>query len=137
MKFRGQHRWILKDTFGEFLWTFCLQELHFLATQEFTLRKCPLFLKIGHPAFWKLGHYLFNKKRDQAASFFWITLTLFFFSLWYFQKAGCPICKNSGCRLTSVLENSLSKRSLHLFFVSVSVSDLRLNDSTIDDIDFT
>ena len=81
----------------------------------------PLFLKIGHPAFWKSGTLLFAKSRlKKTGSFFiqkekrpgclfsfWITMTLVFCTLFFsksrvpnFQKAGCPIFKNSGCRLT-------------------------------------
>ena len=80
----------------------------------------PLFLKIGHPAFWKLGTLLFEKNRVQKTKViviqkekrqpglfsFWIKNDPVFFSLLFeksrvphFQKAGCPIFKNSGCRL--------------------------------------
>ena len=74
----------------------------------------PPFLKIGHPAFWKMGHPAFwkkqsaknqghcNSKREEAA---WSLLFLnkewpCFFQPVFLQKPGCPIFKNSGCRLT-------------------------------------
>ena len=75
--------------------------------------RAPCFLKIGHPAFWKKqsaknqGHC--NSKREEAA---WSLLFLnkecpCFFQPAFFQKAGCPIFKNSGCRLTGRVNNSI------------------------------
>ena len=61
----------------------------------------PCFLKIGHPAFCKKqGHFLFIKRRDQAASSLFEWQWPCFFALCFFQKTGCPIFKNIGCRLT-------------------------------------
>ena len=69
----------------------------------------PLFLKIGHPAFWKMGHPAFCKKQAEKNRVILYSkreetrLPLLFLNyndLCFFQKAGCPIFKNSGCRLT-------------------------------------
>ena len=68
--------------------------------------RAPCFLKNGAPCFlqkagWKKqGHSLFKKRRDQAASSLFELQWPWFFALCFFQKAGCPIFKNSGCRLT-------------------------------------
>ena len=75
--------------------------------------RAPCFLKIGHPAFWKkqaekTGSFFIQKEKRPGCLFsFWITMTLVFCTLFFsksrvpdFQKAGCPIFKNSGCRLT-------------------------------------
>ena len=72
------------------------------------------FLKIEHPALCKkqaekTGSFsiIQKEKRPGFLFSFWITMTLFFCTLLFsksrvpnFQKAGCPIFKNSGCRLT-------------------------------------
>ena len=71
--------------------------------------RAPCFLKNGAPCFlqkagWKKqGHSLFKKRRDQAASSLFELQWPWFFALCFFQKAGCPIFKNSGCRLTGRL----------------------------------
>ena len=63
--------------------------------------QAPCFLK---KAGWKKqGHSLFKKRRDQAASSLFELQWPWFFALCFFQKAGCPIFKNSGCRLTGRL----------------------------------
>ena len=75
--------------------------------------RAPCFLKNGAPCFlqkagWKKqGHSLFKKRRDQAASSLFELQWPWIFALCFFQKAGCPIFKNSGCRLTGRVGNSL------------------------------
>ena len=86
----------------------------------------PLFLKIGHPAFWKMGHPAFCKKQAEKNRVILYSkreetrLPLLFLNyndLGFlhsvfsksrvpdFQKAGWPIFKNSGCRLTGRISN--------------------------------
>ena len=68
--------------------------------------RAPCFLRNGAPCFlqkagWKKqGHSLFKKRRDQAASSLFELQWPWIFALCFFQKAGCPILKNSMCRLT-------------------------------------
>ena len=90
----------------------------------------PLFLKIGHHAFWKSGTLFFEKNRVQKTKViviqkenrqpglfsFWIENDLFFSASFLqkagcpiFQKAGCPIFKNSGCKLTGRVLQWFSK----------------------------
>ena len=71
----------------------------------------PLFLKMGHPAFWKKQaennrDILYSKREETRLPLLFLNYNdLGFFALCFFQKAGCPIFKNRGCRLTGRLSN--------------------------------
>ena len=75
----------------------------------------PLFLKIGHPAFWKLGTLFFEKSRVQKnmvifiqkekrqPALFSLWIKTMFFSACFLQKAGCPIFKKQGARFLRIV----------------------------------
>ena len=94
--------------------------------------RAPCFLKNGAPCFlqkagWKKqGHSLFKKRRDQAASSLFELQWPWFFALCFFQKAGCPIFKNSGCRLTGRICRWLSSARQKLSQLKSHVTPYKL-----------
>ena len=77
----------------------------------------------------KTGSFFIQKEKRPGCLFsFWITMTLVFCTLFFsksrvldFQKAGCPIFKNSVCRLTGRVSVSqpLGKYNLQCTFFQV------------------
>ena len=123
-------------------WSILVRNLTHVHSRPVNLH--PLFLKIEHPAFWKMGHPAFCKKQAEKNRVILYSkreetrlLLLFlnyndlgflhsvFFSksrVSDFQKAGCPIFKNSGCRLTGRL---CSLYSPSIFCESVMIFNKR------------
>ena len=89
--------------------------------------RAPCFLKIGAPCFFqkavwkKQGHSLFKKRRGSLVSSPSEERMTLFFSTCFLQKSGCPIFKNSGCRLTG--------RVLKWWFIVIIITLLNIAGS--------
>jgi len=85
----------------------------------------PLFLKVGRPAFWgeqaeKNRVILYSKREETRLPLLFLNYNDLGFLHSVFVKAGCPIFKNSGCRLTGRLRTfiTIGIRTWHNFFLS-------------------